>query len=521
MDKRKECIWKKIIGMTVIFSGVYFFIKSIAQKRMEGEEINAGNPYLSDLKKSLAVPTVYEKTVKPVIDQLLSFIALLLLAPLFATISIAIFVDDPGPVFFTQKRVGKDKAFFNLHKFRSMKMSTPHDVPTHQLSNPEQYITRIGKMLRKTSLDELPQIWDIFRGKMSIIGPRPALWNQKDLVEEREKYAANGVLPGLTGWAQINGRDELEISEKAELDGEYVKYLRQGGVRALFFDVKCFLGTIKSVVGGDGVVEGGTGELYESKKNPKIVNEEILVSVIVPAYNAASYLDECIQSVQRQFYSNWEMIIVDDCSKDNTYRIAEQYAEKDKRIKVIQHKENQGVAAARNTALKAATGDYVAFLDSDDFWKKSKLDRQLAFMENNIYDITYTAYQKINAVTGEKGKVIKVPETMTYEKIFGNTAMACLTVMINRKAVGDFCMPLLDHTEDQCTWQDILSRGYVAYGLNESLAYYREGNLSLTKDKKKSVEQQWNVYRVHYGFGLFKSAIYFSKYAVNAVIKHM
>lgn len=521
MVKKNKCIRKKIMGMTVALGGVYFVTRTIAQKRMEDSEVNAENPYVTGSENSVASLTVYEKKVKPAMDRLLSFIALLLLAPVFVAISIAIFVDDPGPVFFTQKRVGKDKVFFYLHKFRSMKMSTPHDVPTHQLSNPEQCITRAGKILRKTSLDELPQIWDIFRGKMSIIGPRPALWNQKDLVEERDKYAANEVLPGLTGWAQINGRDELEIYEKAELDGEYVKCLRQGGVRALFFDVKCFFGTIKSVAGGDGVVEGGTGEIYKSKKNQKIVDEDILVSVIVPAYNAADYLDECIESVQRQSYSNWEMVIVDDCSIDDTYKIAEEYAEEDKRIKLIRHKENQGVAAARNTALKAATGDYVAFLDSDDLWEKNKLYRQLIFMENNIYDVTYTAYQKINAVTGKKGKVIKVPKAMTYEKIFGNTSMACLTVMINRKAVGDFSMPLLDHTEDQCTWQDILSRGYVAYGLNESLAYYREGNLSLTKDKKKSVSQQWNVYRIHYGFGVLKSAVYFSKYAVHAVIKHI
>ena len=146
-----------------------------------------------------------------------------------------------------------------------MKMSTPHDVPTHQLSDPEQYITRVGRVLRKTSLDELPQIWDIFRGQMSIIGPRQALWNQDDLIRERDRYFANSVTPGLTGWAQINGRDELEIPYKAKLDGEYVKHLRQGGMKALFFDLKCFLGTVLSVVGGDGVVEGGTGEIHKIK----------------------------------------------------------------------------------------------------------------------------------------------------------------------------------------------------------------------------------------------------------------
>lgn len=204
---------------------------------------------------------IYEKIVKPALDRGLSFCGLVLLSPLYAVISAAIFLDDPGPVFFVQKRVGKDKKFFKLHKFRTMKLSAPHDVPTHELQDPEMYITKVGQVLRRYSLDELPQLWDIFRGKMSIIGPRPALWNQKDLVACREQAGANSIMPGLTGWAQINGRDELEIDEKANYDGEYVKRLKQGGIRALFFDIRCFVGTIAAALGGDGVVEGGTGKL--------------------------------------------------------------------------------------------------------------------------------------------------------------------------------------------------------------------------------------------------------------------
>lgn len=186
---------------------------------------------------------------------------LVLLSPLFIVLIIAIKVTDPGPAFFTQKRVGKGKSFFPLHKFRSMKMSTPRDTPTHLLENPEQYITSVGKFLRKSSLDELPQIWDILIGNMSIIGPRPALWNQDDLVAERDKYGANDVKPGLTGWAQINGRDELEIPVKAKLDGDYVTRLNAGSWSGFAMDVKCFFGTLVSVAKSDGVVEGGTGEL--------------------------------------------------------------------------------------------------------------------------------------------------------------------------------------------------------------------------------------------------------------------
>ena len=206
---------------------------------------------------------MYEKVLKRLIDIVLSVCGLIVLSWLYLLIAIAIVIDDPGPVMFTQKRIGKNKKYFQLHKFRSMKMSTPHDMPTHMLENPDQYITRVGRFIRKTSLDELPQIWDIFTNKMSIIGPRPALWNQDDLVAERDKYGANDVLPGLTGWAQINGRDELEIPVKAKLDGDYVVVLKKGGFKAFRMDNKCFFGTIVSVLKHDGVVEGGTGELQK------------------------------------------------------------------------------------------------------------------------------------------------------------------------------------------------------------------------------------------------------------------
>ena len=167
---------------------------------------------------------MYKLFIKRLADIILSFVGIIVLAVPMLFIAIAIKVDDPGPIFFTQKRVGRRKngqlTYFSLYKFRSMKMCTPHDTPTHLLSDPEQYITKIGRVLRKTSLDEVPQIWCILRGNMSIIGPRPALWNQEDLIAEREKYGAKDVKPGLTGWAQINGRDELEITEKARLDGQ-------------------------------------------------------------------------------------------------------------------------------------------------------------------------------------------------------------------------------------------------------------------------------------------------------------
>ncbi|MBR4017447.1 MAG: sugar transferase [Oscillospiraceae bacterium] len=207
---------------------------------------------------------MYRKFVKSFADVFLALIASIVLLLPMLLIAFAIYVDDPGKVLFKQRRVGRKKngnlTYFNLYKFRTMKLSTPKDVPTHMLENPEQYITPVGRFLRKTSLDELVQIpMNILTGQMSIIGPRPALWNQDDLIAERDKYGANDIKPGLTGWAQINGRDELEIDEKAKFDGEYVDRM------SFIFDCKCFLGTIISVFRSDGVVEGGTGELKKQE----------------------------------------------------------------------------------------------------------------------------------------------------------------------------------------------------------------------------------------------------------------
>lgn len=203
---------------------------------------------------------VYKHFLKRVIDFILSLIGLIVLSPVFIILCVWIKLDSKGPIFFRQKRVGKNKKHFNILKFRTMYIDTPKDMPTHMLSNPDQYITKAGKFLRKTSLDELPQIINILKGEMAIIGPRPALWNQDDLIAQRDKYGANDIKPGLTGWAQINGRDELEIDVKAALDGEYVRRM------SFPFDVKCFFGTITSVLKHEGVVEGGTGELHKEEE---------------------------------------------------------------------------------------------------------------------------------------------------------------------------------------------------------------------------------------------------------------
>jgi len=207
---------------------------------------------------------MYKHFVKRLIDIMLSLLGIIVLAIPMLLVALIIKIDDPGPALFKQKRVGLHKTHFQLYKFRSMKLNTP-DIPTHLLENPEQYLIGIGALIRKLSIDELPQLFNILRGDMSIIGPRPALWNQDDLIAERDKYSANDVKPGLTGWAQINGRDELEIPVKAKLDGEYVEKLNAGKFKGVAMDMRCFFGTVFSVLKSDGVVEGGTGAMKKKK----------------------------------------------------------------------------------------------------------------------------------------------------------------------------------------------------------------------------------------------------------------
>ncbi len=225
---------------------------------------------------------MYKHFLKRLFDFILSFLAIIILAIPMLVIAIVIKIDSKGPVLFKQKRVGIHKKNFMILKFRTMRTDTPHDAPTHELSDPTKWITKVGGFLRKTSLDEIPQIFNIFVGHMSIIGPRPALWNQDDLVAERDKYGANDVKPGLTGWAQINGRDELEIPLKAKLDGDYVEKLNAGKFKGFAMDWKCFWGTIFSVLKSDGVVEGGTGEMKKQQENSQtdegVLVEEMAVS---------------------------------------------------------------------------------------------------------------------------------------------------------------------------------------------------------------------------------------------------
>ncbi len=422
MDKKKA---KKILGVSCVALGTAFIGLNIVAKKKKADSIYDNEPeeknklegkrvifvedesykenadgvrgYLKEIGESNYKASFYDKYVKRSIDVVLSFGGLVVLSPVMATIALAIKMENPGPVLFTQKRMGQNKQYFKLHKFRSMKMDTPHDVPTHQLENPDQYITKVGKFIRAHSLDELPQIWDIFIGNMSVIGPRPGLWNQDLLTAERDKYNANDIKPGLTGWAQINGRDELEIPVKAKLDGEYVKK------ESLLFDAKCFLGTVSKVGYDDSVVEGGTGEMKKNQikdtiymndwKNYKLINMP-RVTVIIPTYKrSVEFLSRAVKSVIDQTYKNIEIIVIDDSpsnyiERDNIKKYMDSIVNQD--VKYYQNEKNMGGSLARNRGIELATGEYISFLDDDDEYMPEKIEKQIKFMLYGGNDLSFS-----------------------------------------------------------------------------------------------------------------------------------
>lgn len=418
--------WKAVIGVSAAVLGTAFAAVSVvAHKKkgdstfenepeqknpLEGKKVvfveNGEDPENADgVKGHLEVvgesdykESFYGKYVKRGIDIILSFGGLVVLSPVLAGIALAINIDDPGPVLFTQKRVGQNKKYFKLHKFRSMKMSTPHDVPTHQLENPEQYITRVGKFLRAHSLDELPQIWDIFIGNMSVIGPRPGLWNQDLLTAERDQYHANDVKPGLTGWAQINGRDELEIPVKAKLDGEYVEKL------GLKMDAKVFFGSIGVFGGDDSVVEGGTGTMKKDSADISIP-DDTLVSVVMATYRRDQALRNALTSLAAQTYQNFEVVLVDD-NDDGEWTakvqaIVDEFKDQIS-IHYIVNEHNMGSAATRNRGIAEAKGQYITFLDDDDVYLPPKIEMQLKDMISSGADYGITDLYLYN----ENGELI-------------------------------------------------------------------------------------------------------------------
>lgn len=446
----KKSKWKILYVISGITLGITCGILKFIKKRdAQDEDLKkdlydgAGEPAGSDQK------SIYEAYLKRGLDIILAFLALILLTPVLLVVSLLIFIDDPGPVIFTQKRVGINKTYFKLYKFRSMKMSTPHDVPTHQLENPEQYITRVGRFLRKSSLDELPQIWNILKGEISWCGPRPALWNQEDLIAERDKYEANDVKPGLTGWAQINGRDELEIPVKAKYDGEYVRQLRKSSLSGFIMDVRCFVGTILSVVKSDGVVEGGTGEIHKAEEkamndsgyigfaNPVTVDYSKKRKVLITGAN--SYIGESFEQYARQNYgTNFEIDTID--MQDEAWRdydfapydivfhvagiahadvgnVSEETKKKYYAVNTDLAVETAEKAKAAGVGLFVFMSSMIVYGDSAPYGKAKMITAQTRPQPANFYgDSKWQADQKIRALADGSFHVAVLRPPMIYGK---------------------------------------------------------------------------------------------------------
>lgn len=481
------------------------------QNPVQGRKVvfveNANDPVNADGKQghleavgnSTHIPTFYEKYVKRGFDVVLSFGGLVVLAPVYAVTALAIKTDDPGPVLFKQKRVAQNKGYFQLLKFRSMSVNTPKDVPTHMLQNGG--ITKVGAFIRKASIDELPQLWNIFRGNMSVIGPRPALWNQDYLTAERDKYGANDVKPGLTGLAQISGRDELEIEKKAKLDGVYARELSKSSLAGFRMDMKMFFGSIFSVLKHEGIVEGGTGALTKefAKTDYFELNESdnALVSIIMPSYNTANYISDSIHSVLNQTYNNWELIIVDDCSTDGTDEIVASFLS-DPRIKYFKNETNSGAAVTRNRALREAKGKWIAFLDSDDLWMPDKLKKQIRFMNENGYHFSFTNYSEIDDYGESLNTLWTAPKRVGKARMAMFNYMGCLTVMYDRDYVGLIQVADIKKRNDYAIWVKVVEK-CDAYLLDECLASYRvrsNGSI-MNRGKNPLIRMKYNYQMWH------------------------
>lgn len=453
--------------------------------------------HLEAIGESIYKPNVYEKYAKRIIDILLSFGGLVVLSPVFLGLSIAIKIDDPGPVLFTQKRIGQNKQYFKLHKFRSMKMSTPHDKPTHMLENPEQYITKVGKFIRAQSLDELPQIWDIFIGNMSVIGPRPGLWNQDLLIAERDKYDANDVKPGLTGWAQINGRDELEIPVKAKLDGEYVDNY------GFSMDLKCFVKSVR-VFGGDAsLVEGGTGVITNNgiKVNDKFTyTDDEKFSVLMSVYYKENpkHFDEAIESILiNQTCVPDEFVLV--CDGKLTLElesVIEKYSNKFPCIlKIIRLKENAGLGNALNYGMPYCSYELIARADSDDICAPYRFEEQIKFMvKNKDIGISSSYIDEFDEDYKKPKNIKKLPlgndELVKMSKY--RNPLNHMSVMFRKSiilSIGSYHH--IPYVEDYELWIRAINNGVKLANIDKILVHARVGNGMVGRRGNRQYISSW------------------------------
>lgn len=454
---------------------------TFVQDDSDMENADGVRGHLEAIGETNHVPGIYEKYIKRGIDMLLSFGGLVVLSPIMGAVALAIKIEDPGPVLFTQKRLGQNKKYFKLHKFRSMKMNTPHDVPTHMLDNPDQYITRVGKFIRLKSLDELPQIWDIFVGNMSVIGPRPGLWNQDLLTAERDKYGANDVKPGLTGWAQINGRDELEIPVKAKLDGEYVQKI------GLAMDAKVFLKSLGVFGGDDSVVEGGTGEMKKGSvdnSNEELINtEKFSVLMSVYAKEKAEFFDRSLQSnLDDQTRKPDEFVLICDgpMNEDLDFVIAKYEDKYPDIFKVYRTEQNQGLGKALNYGLAKCSYDIVLRSDSDDVCAADRFEIQVSYMESHPQIAVCSSY--IDEFDNDwekpdKKKTLPLTNKELYEMAKFRNPINHMAAAFRKNVIMEIgSYRHIPYVEDYELWVRTLINGYQFANIDKVLVHARVGN---------------------------------------------
>lgn len=456
--------------------------------------------------------TFYEKHIKRIVDIVCASMALLVFGWLYLLVALLVRVKLGSPVIFKQPRPGKDEKVFNLYKFRTM---TDEKDEEGNLLPDEVRLTKFGKALRATSLDELPEAINILKGDMSIIGPRPQL--VRDMVfmtdEQRKRH---DVRPGLSGLAQVNGRNDIDWEDKLSWDLKYIKKITFLG------DVKIIFQTVlKAFVKQEGITDGDmataedfgdyllhNGKVsqddYEEKQEEarNILNETVeksdeedLVSIIMPSYNTASYIEETVQSVLNQTYKNWELIIVDDCSTDETDDILLKFT--DKRIRIYKNEKNSGAAVSRNKALREARGRWIAFLDSDDLWSPSKLEKQIAFMKTNGYSFSYTNYEEIDSEGKKTGVRVTGPKKITKTGMFNYCWPGCLTVMYDAERIGLIQIADIKKNNDYAMWLKVCKKARC-YLLDEVLAEYRRGRSGSisTHGYKKLIKWHYRLFRL-------------------------
>lgn len=469
---------------------------------------------------------IYEKYIKRAFDVVCATGAIVVFSPVYLGVAVLVKLKLGSPVLFTQDRpglIGKDgrETVFKMYKFRTM---TDERDENGELLSDEVRLTKFGKWLRNTSLDELPEAFNIFNGTMSVIGPRPQL--VRDMVfmtdEQRMRHTAK---PGLSGLAQVNGRNTISWEDKLEWDLKYIKNI------SLAEDIKIILSTVKKAfIKQEGITQDDmataedlgdyllrTGKVvqndYEQKQqiaknilngDDGIEREKGLVSIIMPSYNTASYIKETIQSVLNQTYQNWELIIVDDCSADNTDEVLGTI--KDPRIRYFKNDKNSGAAVSRNKALREARGQWIAFLDSDDLWMPEKLGKQIHFMEKNDYSFSYTNYEEIDVEGKKTGIRVTGPKKITKTGMFNYCWPGCLTVMFDANKVGLLQIKDIKKNNDYAMWLKVCKKvnGFL---LDEYLAFYRKGRVGSvsTHSIKTMILWHYKLYHDAENMGVIKS----------------